>query len=366
MKVLYLINYAGQGGTEKYVLQLVDGMTNAGVKCYFAYNNHGLLAEQMAQKKISTFQFEMKSPYDLKAAKTLARICRQNKIDIIHAQHPRENYIAVLSRLYYRKVRVVYTSHILVQNNLAWKITNRLIGKRCDKAITVCNAGKELLIKNGFDAKKTQVIFNGIPIQDSFPESTLRKELGLSGDTFVIAALTRYSAEKGVEFLVDTISELKQKTKRKFVLLIAGKGENYDAIGQRITDLGLGDVIIRLGYRQDTSNILQACDLFINLSQTEALSFAIIEALSHAKPCVVTNVGGTGDIVNNSSCCGIAVEYLDVFGASNAVITLMENTELYKKYSEGAIKNAKENFDEKVMLSKTLDIYNTLTAKKKG
>ena len=86
LKILYLINHAGKAGTEKYVLNLVDNFNGKSAKCCFAYNEPGLLSEQMAQRKISSFQFEMKNPYDLKAAKTLARICRENKVDVIHAQ----------------------------------------------------------------------------------------------------------------------------------------------------------------------------------------------------------------------------------------------------------------------------------------
>ena len=55
MKILYLINYAGGGGTEKYVLDLLDGFTAAGEKCYLAYNIPGLLSEQAAKRKISSF-----------------------------------------------------------------------------------------------------------------------------------------------------------------------------------------------------------------------------------------------------------------------------------------------------------------------
>ena len=127
MKILYLINHAGKAGTEKYVLNLIEAYNDKKAKCYFAYNESGLLSEQMAERKISTFQFEMKNPYDINAAKTLARICRENKIDIIHAQYPRECYIAVLSRLFYKKTKVVFTSHLTLENSLAWRITNKLI-----------------------------------------------------------------------------------------------------------------------------------------------------------------------------------------------------------------------------------------------
>lgn len=364
MKVLYLINYAGGGGTEKYVLNLIESYTDAGIKCYFAYNEKGLLATQMAQRKISTFQFEMKNPFDLNAAKTLARICRQNKIDVIHAQHPRENCIACLSKLFYPGVSVVYTSHILLKNNTFWKIINRTVARGCDRIIAVCNAGKQLLSQNGFNTKKIDVIFNGVPIPPQKSENDIRAELNISKDTFVICALTRYSAEKGVDFLVDTMQRLKGKTDRKFLLLIAGTGEEYDKIGEKIKSLELEDRIIRLGYRTDTPALLEACDLFINLSQTEALSFAIIEALSHAKPVVVTNVGGTSDIVNEKSCCGVAVEYGDVEGASDAVARLMQDRELYEKYCKGAFENVCENFNQALMLEKTCNVYKTLCQSK--
>ncbi len=360
MKVLYLINYAGRGGTEKYVLKLVEECTKRGVKCCFAYNEPGLLSEQMAQRKISTFQFEMKNPYDINAAKTLARICKQNKIDIIHAQHPRENYIAVLSKLFYPKVKVVFTNHILVHNNAVWKMANRIVAARCDMAIAVCNAGKELLVKNGFSRKKTCVVFNGVDVCDYTDVKTLEQELEIPPDTFTLCALTRFSAEKGVDFLVDVVAELKNMTDRKFVLLLCGIGEDYDKISDKITKLGLDDAIKKLGYRSDTCEILETSDVFVNLSQTEALSFAIIEALSHKKPVVVTNVGGCSDIVNDSTDCGFAVDYLDVVGAASAIKRLMEDRQTYDRMSKNAILNVQRNFDERICFDKTFEIYSTL------
>ena len=77
MKVLYLINHAGAGGSEKYVLNLVKAYNGTKCKCCFAYNEPGLLSKQMAEEKIVTFNLEMKNPFDIKAAKALADICRK-------------------------------------------------------------------------------------------------------------------------------------------------------------------------------------------------------------------------------------------------------------------------------------------------
>lgn len=364
MKILYLINYAGGGGTEKYVLDLLDGLTAAGEKCYLAYNIPGLLSEQAAKRKISSFQFEMKNSYDVKAAKTLARICSQNKIDIVHAQHTRELYVACLSKLFGNKAKVVFTNHLLSECGKARKLTNSVLARPlCSKFITVCEKGRELMDKNGFGTSKTVTIFNGINTKRKDSYNNVREQLGIADDVFVITALTRYSPEKGVGFLIDSINELKKTAKRKFMLLIAGTGDMYGEMGQKIDDLGLNDVIMRLGYRNDTADLLESSDMFVNLSSTEALSFAIIEALSHGLPAVVTNVGGTCDIVNAQTDCGIAVSYGDTSMTAKAINAIMSDGALYEKYSANALKTASEKFSVSQMLEKTYSVYTSLIKK---
>ena len=61
MKVLYLINHAGKAGTEKYVYNLINRFNGTDTECYFAFNEKGLLSEQMADMNIPSFNFEMKN-----------------------------------------------------------------------------------------------------------------------------------------------------------------------------------------------------------------------------------------------------------------------------------------------------------------
>ena len=48
MKVLFLVNYAGKAGIEKYVENLVRLLPEQGVACHFAYNVPGELSEKLA------------------------------------------------------------------------------------------------------------------------------------------------------------------------------------------------------------------------------------------------------------------------------------------------------------------------------
>lgn len=359
IKTLYLINHAGKAGTEKYVYNLVKAFNSDKAKCYFAYSEPGLLSEQMEEMGIESLRLEMKNPFDLKAAKKLADYCRNNNIDVIHTQYPRENYIALLSRRYYSGTRVVYTCHLTLRTNFIWNITNRLLTKNNHRIISVCNNGKELLIKNGVPENKIDVVFNGIRPSETVKKNIeKRRELGIDEDAFVIITLARYHMAKGLEYFTDSVAELKKIAKKKFVVLYVGDGELFDKIKSKIEALGLTDEIMQLGFRNDSAQLLEASDLYVNSAKCyEALSFAILEALDHALPVVATNVGGNGDIVNEKNNLGTLVEYGDTKAMAEAINSLMENKSLYKTYSENARRAVREVFNLDVLLEDTYRKY---------
>ena len=47
MNILYLINYAGKAGTEKYVLNLMHILAGQGETCHLAYNVPGQLSRAL-------------------------------------------------------------------------------------------------------------------------------------------------------------------------------------------------------------------------------------------------------------------------------------------------------------------------------
>jgi len=361
LKILYLLNHAGKAGTEKYVRNLVEAFHNKKAECFFAYNEGGLLVEQLSQLGIGIYQINMKNPFDISAAIKLSKLCKQLGIDIIHTQYPRENYIAILSKLFNPKVKVIYTNHLTLTNNFVWKMTNRIMTPANKAIIAVCNKGKELMIENGIPGSKIKVIFNGVIPSGDMPAAKgnhIRKEFGISDNEFVILTLARFAPEKGLAFLVKSIAKLKEITDQDFKCMIVGDGPLFDEIKQLITELRLEDCIILTGYRTDAEDIVKASDLFINsASGNEALSFAILEAMDKGLPVIATDVGGNSDIVNQKHDCGILVQYGDELGMANAINTIMSNRQLYDKYSKNAIKTIHEVFNLKNILEETYKVY---------
>lgn len=359
MNILYLINHAGKGGTEKYI-KLMAEYCMKNDKVYFIYNEKGLLVEQMEKLGVECEQLCMKNPFDFKAVKILAKFCEEKEIDIIHTQFQRENYIALLTKRIYKKVKVIYTAHIIVQNNFIWKITNSYICKNDDAIIAVCNKGAEILIKNKMPEDKIKVIWNGVNYKDythNVKNSTMRKDYNIPVDEFVFLTVTRLSKEKGVDFLLESVKLLTTLVDIPFKVLIVGDGLEEGMLKEYVLKNELVDKVIFTGFREDVENILMGSNCFINSSSNEALSFAILEAMSKALPIIATKVGGNTDIVNEQSGNGILVRYKSTVQLAKAMEKMMTKKDFAKECSANSIKSIKENFNIVEKINDTYDLY---------
>lgn len=351
MKVLYLINYAGKGGSERYVQILAQSFLKRDVEVFFAYNENGPLVKQMKELNIKTYNINMKGPFDLSSAKQLASICKENNIDIIHAQFPRENYIALLSKLFGCKAKVVYTSHININNNLIWKITNFILTKKNSAIIAVCNSVKSLLILNKYPKNKIHVIFNGVKYKENNNTNEVKN------NTFVFVTLSRLSKEKGILFLLESIKILSTKTSKPFKLVIAGDGPMEEEAKAYVKNNNLKNYVELLGFCTNTEEILNKGNAFVNSSQSEALSFAILEAMAEGLPVIATNVGGNPDIINKNTNCGLLVTYNKPIEMADAMLTLIEDKGLHNNFSKNSLSAIESIFNIEITLENTYGLY---------
>ena len=351
MNILYLINHAGKGGSEKYVKNMAEYAIAQGDDIFFIYNEDGQLTEQMKVLSKDISQLQMDSPTDLNAAKKLSLYCTLHGIDVIHTQFARENYIAVLSKtLYGNKSKIVHTCHINTPNNLVWKTMNKLLMGKNDKIIAVCNSVKDLLIKNNYPADKILLVHNGV----SYREDFVRKVR--DDDRVKFISLMRFSEEKGVHFLLESAKQLLDEGV-EFCLTMAGDGPLYDEACAFALANGLSDVVSLPGYRSDVQELLAESDCFINASSSEALSFAILEAMESELCVIATDVGGNPDIVNEHTRCGMLVPYDDTMEMAKAMKYMMQNKEEREQMAKNAREVVKSTFSIDKLMKTTYNVY---------
>lgn len=369
IKVLYLLNFAGKAGTERYVETLVRYLDHNKIEAHFAYNVEGLLVERLQELGVPCRRIEMRRRFDFRAAKELAELCKAWDIDLVHCHYLREHYTALLAKKYCPSLKVVYTSHFVMANDPITRLSNRWLDKRQDRIIAVCNRGKEQLIANGWSGDRIEVVFNAVDPAvwaGDRSESTLRQELGLPEDQFVMLCASRFAADKGHKYLIDSVKRLTAITQVPFTLVLAGDGPLLEQTQNQVKELGLEDCVRFIGFRKDIKNLYKGADLYVNSSEHEALSYLIIEAMAAGLPVIATDMAGNGDIVNDDTRCGLLVAYDDPVSMSDAMKRLMEDKNLLERCRRRALETVEERFEINKWMAQTFGVYGQAMNRREG
>jgi glycosyltransferase involved in cell wall biosynthesis len=334
IKVLYLLNHAGGGGSERYIQSLVGSLSER-IEPVFVYNEPGKLSDTLRSRGVVCRQLKMKSPFDFGAARELSKICRELQIDLIHTHFMRENAIAVWAK-WFCNVRVVNTVHMQTpKSGLALRL-NRFISRYC------ANIAVSRAVLNNLKREckgVTRMIYNGVALPESkttddLPEERLR-----------VLSLGRFSAEKGMSFLVKAAAHLPDLD-----FTIAGDGETL----KQCRAIAADNVTFP-GYVNDTSALYRSADIYVCPSLEEALGLSVLEAMSYGIPAVVTNAGGLPEIVDDT--CGVIVQPSDENELASAIRRLAENPELRKTLGANARKRIEDKFSLQAMSEQTFELY---------
>ena len=358
MKVLHLLNHAGQGGTEQYIRTLICAMKQEEVEVELACHEYGPLAQWAQENSLAVHRLEMNSPFDRTAVAALVTLCRERKIDVIHTHYLRENYIALQAKGKLPGLRVVYTYHILTENSMVQKVCNRILSLRQDVAVANCSAGAVRLAQNGVPKSKIRLVYNAVdPELWQENQSTLREELGLGEETFLFLFAARLVEGKGHQWLLDSVKELKTCTEQPFRLILAGAGPLEEQLKQHVEELGLADAVIFLGFRSDMPNLYHGVDLTLCPSESETLSLLLLESLACGTPALATNVGGIPDILSPEHDCGTMVPFGDTDALIGAMAEVMADRKKLQRWRENGPRVIKETFSIQSQCRQMLALY---------
>jgi len=205
--------------------------------------------------------------------------------------------------------------------------------------------------------KKHLVIYNGIEIPEKFAKNSIREELGIGKNDFVVLMLGTYEERKGHDFLFRSFTKVSQKIPNVY-LLIGGDGYPFDRerIRGLIEKYNLSSKVFLLGFRNDILSILQETDVLVAPSQYyESFNLCLVEAMSQKVPIVATKVGGMPEVLSEGG--GVMVP-LDPDAFAEEVIKLSQDTNLRKKYGEEGRQVYQRRFRPSLMSEKYYQLLN--------
>ena len=107
------------------------------------------------------------------------------------------------------------------------------------------------------------------------------------------------SAAGGHDLLVEAVARL-APARPRLRLAIAGSGPMRTVLEIRASELGIRGRTTMLGWRTDVPDLLQAADVVVHPSRTEARGTAVIEAmLAGAAPVVATRIGWVPELLGS-------------------------------------------------------------------
>jgi glycosyltransferase involved in cell wall biosynthesis len=247
---------------------------------------------------------------------------------------------------------------------------DRFVARWVDQIIAVSEAAARFLRENkGIPAQKITVIANGRDLHAFVPgnchtRALLRQHWGIPDNVPVVGVVGRLEAQKGHRFLIEALPQVLTEFPDVCVLLV-GEGSLRPALEAQASTLGLCDRIIFAGFQHDVSVYLNTMDVVVLPSLYEGMPLAAIEAAAMAKPVVATSVDGTVEVIQHGR-TGLLVPPSAPGPLARAILTLLRQPELARRYGQAARKHALHQFDLWRQVDETERLYvNTMAATKR-
>lgn len=212
-------------------------------------------------------------------------------------------------------------------------IVSRLSFAMADKILLAGERIAPRVLGLGANPDKLKVVRLGLKYEDELhhinvlskeEKMELRTSLGLYEEDFVVGYVGRLSLGKGLDTLLNAVTIVKKAIPRLKVLLVGDGGERA-RLSMLASKLGIGNITLFVGHRDDVLDLLQLMDVFINLSESEAgISASQLEAMRMGLPSIITPFT---DILDDKK-HGIIVPFKAPQAVADAILLLYRNETL--------------------------------------
>ncbi|MFA0823871.1 MAG: glycosyltransferase family 4 protein [Methanomethylovorans sp.] len=123
----------------------------------------------------------------------------------------------------------------------------------------------------------------------------------VTGDTSIVILSNRTFLDiYNIETLINSIPFVVEKNPNiKFV--IKGTGPLEDSLKSLVLELGVSEYVTFIGWveYQEMVGLLHNCDIYVSTALSDGTPVSVLEAMACAKPCIVTDVGGVSEWIDD-------------------------------------------------------------------
>jgi L-malate glycosyltransferase len=304
MRVMFVLNGLVSGGAELHTLQLANGLATNGDACTIASLTRSDSTAHLSQNPVAMFNGNR--IYDVATLLGVARLIRASSPQLIVAVEERPLLFATISRHLAgsnaKLVSIFHKAYLRTARERIFDPVYRHVADHIDALVYVSQNQRKLWEDRGFSSRRSIVIQNGVDLRRFSTQSVIewrdrtRSQLGFAPDDYVIGMCAQFRPEKNHCQLIDAVQVLRDRGYPAKALLV-GNGPTQATVEQYARERGLLEHIVFAGHQQDVRPYTSAFDVGVLCSFYEAAPLAVLEMMSMGLPVVVSNVGGTAEIV---------------------------------------------------------------------
>lgn len=346
-------------GADRPTLATFIGMHNAGIEitvvCPASHPNF----EALRAAGIPVVDIPLRKNFDKAGAARLREELLRGRYHLIHTFNSRAltnglraSKGLALKVVAYRGI----VGNVSFLDPMSWM---RYLNPRIDRIVCVCEAIRRyfLHMRPAFlrmPATRPVTIHKGHDLAWYTDPPVDLRNAGIPDDAFTIACTAAYRPRKGIEYLIAALELLPPDVPAHLVLI-----GHMDAAGldKRIRTSSVSERIHRVGFQSNAPAWTAACDAFcLPSTKREGLARAIIEAMAYRVPPVVTDSGGSPELVVDGE-CGFVVPIKDPQALANAFEKLYRDPGLRTRMGSAARERIATRFRNEDTVQKTIALY---------
>lgn len=290
IRVLQVIPSFNVGGAEGLVLTYLRNYDKncMDMKAVSFYARGGSVYDKIIEdESLPVVYLDKKGPLDISFLKQLKEEMKKFSPDVIHTHMSTLKYV-ILAGVSGKPIFHTIHSEVITDAGIYDRCINRFLFRKYKVTPIALHEGLKEETDRYYKCNNTVVVSNGIDIGKFRNGSSIRHELGIDRETFVLCHVGSFSYPKNHIFLIKLFKKV-LACKPDACLLLVGKGTLEADIRKLVLNEGLEERILFLGNRSDIYNVLKSSDVFVFPSLYEGFGIAVIEAEASGIPIVVSD-----------------------------------------------------------------------------
>ncbi len=240
---------------------------------------------------------------------------------------------------------------------------NRLVYHQADLILSLFEGARQIQIELGAPPEKTQVLPNGINLDD------FRKALELRGDSIppVVAMIGRVVPIKDIRTFVRACKVFLELMPNGECWVVGPEDEDSEyaqSCKELAKALGIGEKVKFLGLQRVTE-ILPKVGIVTLTSISEGMPLSVLEAFAAGVPVVATDVGAVRELIEGGldekdrglEVAGIVVPPGDDKAIGKAFFELLSDEEFYRKAQKSALERVGRFYSLELFLENYRNVY---------